>query len=621
VRAVKIVALVAFLYEVAFNAFLLSGSLGRLISSGDPDALLVTYRLGWSIWPGLVHARGLRIRSKDNNVEFDLRIEQCTFRCVLTDLLRRRFRVTWVTGDGIRFISRLRIEVPEATPRRLDAIPRIEGLEEVPFKGRDKGPPDDAHYDLWTIVLDSVEARGVSEVWIDSFRYAGHADVFGGFMLEPTRWASVGPGVAYFRDGAVTTANVPIATDLRGVMRTTVDGFDPRQTGGAEVLHQASGSLSLDVRIPSVAFVNRLLDGDDVKLTGGAGSARVQVALDHGHLASPTLVVANVRDAHVSAADLTGGGDLDVSLATSHSEGETALEGQLALTKVQLAPSRPAASGAAPVQVDRLEGRLRSTDLDLVDRPLADAALSARLNSAQVPDVSIVEAWLPAGGSVKVLGGAGTVSAALDLAKGEAHGGAALDFSGLRASLGENESLGGAIKAQLELRRWDLATGAIDVSGTRLEVRDLQATGGTEGWWANLTVPSSLVGLRGKTSVRSNLVADARDTRPFVAAILTSAHAPPWLIPVLTSGNLHVTAQVAMAGDRLDVRDLVATAGALRLDGTFVKQGDKSRATALVGCGGVNVALETRDGGTAVQLIDPGAWYQEHARENLVGGP
>jgi hypothetical protein len=408
-------------------------------------------------------------------------------------------------------------------------------------------------------------------------------------------------------------------------MRTTIDAFDPRQTGGEQVLHQASGSLTVDAKIPGVAFVHRWLDGDDVRITGGAGSARIQVALDHGRMASPTRVVAEVRDVDVSAPSVNGQGNLDLSFATSHTGGETALEGRLAATKVHLAPAGDAAeaavAGVAPVQVDRFEGSLRSTELDLVNRPLADAALSVRLHSAQVPDVRIVEAWLPPGGSVKLLGGAGTVSAALDLTKGVAQGGAALDFSGIRASLGQDESLGGAIKGQLELRRWDLSTGAADVSGTTLEVRDLQATGGTEGWWANLTVPSSLLGLRGKTSVRSNFVADARDTRPFVAALLASGHAPAWLIPILTGGNLHVTARVAMAGDRLDVRDVVATAGALRLDGTFVKQGDKSRAAALLGCGAVKVAVEARDGGTAVQLINPGSWYEEHARADLLDGP
>jgi hypothetical protein len=618
-RVVKIVALVAFLYEAAFNAFLLSGSLGHLITSGDPDALLVSYRLGWSVWPGLVHARGLRIRSKDNNVEFDLRIERCTFRCVLTDLMRRRFRVTSVTGDGIRFISRMRIEVPDATPRTLEALPRIEGLEEVPFKGADRPPPDDAHFALWTIELDRVEARNVTEVWIEAFRYAGHADIYGGFMLEPTRWASVGPGVAYFHGGEITTAKDVIATDVHGEIRATIDGFDPRETGGSEILHKASGEIALDMKIPSVSFAHRWVD-ESVHVGGGAGSAQIHVSLDHGRLISPTRFVAGVHGVNVTASKITGAGDLDLSIATSQGApgASTTLDGHVALTKAHVGA---AGSDIAPVRMDRFEAHVRSSELDLVERPFSDAALSARLPSAQVPDARIVDEWLPSGGSMHVLAGLGTVSAAVDLAGGVAHGGAALDFDGLKAAFGTDESIGGAFKAQLELRRWELASGAADVSGTRLEVRNLQATGGTEGWWANVTVPSSFLGLRGKTSLRSNLVADARDTRPFVAALLMSAHAPDWLIPVVTGGNLHMTAQVAMAGDRLDVHDLVATAGALHLDGTFVKRGDRSRAVALVGSGPLNVALETRDGGTAVQLIDPGNWYRKHASSDVADGP
>lgn len=598
----------AFLYEAALNVFLLSGGLGRLITSGDPDALLVSYRSGWSLWPGYVEARDLRIRSKDNNIEFDLRIDRCAFRCSLVDLLRRRFRVEWVRGDGVRFLSRMRIPQSEAKPRTVEALPPIEGLEAVPIKGPETPPPDNAHYNLWTVELDRVDARGVREVWLDTLRFVGDADAYGGFYLRPTRWASVGPATAIVRSGAIRSGADVIGEQLHGRLRVTVDGFDPRATHGSAVLHQASAELAMAARVPSLVFLRRWVDVD---VKGGEGRAQIDLRMDHGRLTAGADVSLEARGVLVSSKSVTAVADVDLSATTVAEGGHDVLQ---ALGLIRAAHVAAVGLDAAPISAERAEVRVRSADLDLVDRPFADATVVARAPAVKIADARIVDAWLGKGSSVGVRAGAGTLAASFEMARGVARGAATLAVDGLRADLGHEEAVDGALRAHLDLRRWDVASGAADISGSSLELREVRATGGTEGWWANLELGSGALALHAPTSFRSNVIVQARDTRPFVSALFNAEHVPSWLVPVVTGDDLRLKAELHVAPERLDVHDLAATAGALHLDGTFTKRGQRSRALALVGSGALNVALDTGGGGLALQLIDPGSWYRDRAR-------
>jgi hypothetical protein len=597
------------------NTFLLSGALGRLLSQ-NPDTVLVEYRSGWSVVPGFVHARNLRIRSKDGHVEFDLRIDRCSFHVALTDLLRKRFHVLHVHGTGVSFVERFRIDPGMATPERLAAIPRIEGLEAVPLKGPETPAPDDAHYNLITVALDDVDAESVREVWLDTVRFQGDAHVVGGFFLRPIRWASVGPATAYVRSGRVTMGADVVAGDLQGRLDTTVDGFDPRVTAGADVLRRTSVRVAFDAGFPGLDALHRFVPAG-MEIHGGAGRARMDVRVDHGRIAPQSHVDADARgvDVRMVAARVSIEGTLHLAADTTAVAPGASMQGVVTLSSMSIA-----ARGfeSVPVRVARADLSIRSSELDLVEHPLSDAEESVRLPVAQIPDARFVDAWMTDASPLHVRSGRGTFGAEIDIARGSGTGTALLALDDARVDAGPTESFAGKVRAEVALRRWNVASGHLDLSGSRVEVLGVTATGGTENWWANVKFPVSEIDLRGSPVCRAHVVVEARDTRPLATAFIAAKGLPDWLTPLASADDLRATAQVQInaAAQALDIRDLGATAGPFRLQATLSRRGDASHLIAAVGAGPLQVGIESVNGDTHLELAGVDGWYEERAREH-----
>jgi hypothetical protein len=609
-RTFLIVAAVALLYEGAFNTFLLSGGLGRLLSQ-TPDTVLVEYASGWSVIPGFVHARNLRIRSKDGHVEFDLRIDRCSFRVALTDLLRKRFHVLHVHGTGVSFVERFRIDPGMATPERLEAIPRIEGLEAVPLKGPETPAPDDAHYNLVTVALDDVDAESVREVWVDTVRFQGDAHVVGGFFLRPIRWASVGPATAYVRSGRVTIGADVVAGDLQGRLDATVDGFDPRVTSGADVLRRTSVRIACDAGFPGLDAWRRFAPSG-VEISGGAGRVHTDLRVDHGRIAPQSHVDADARGVDVRVARVSIDGALHLAADTTAGDRGASMRGVLTLAQMSIAVRGFA---SVPVRVDRADVTIGSSELDLVEHPLSDAEESMRLPVAQIPDARIVDAWMTDASPVHVRGGRGTFGADIDIVRGSGTGTALLALDDARLDIGPSESFAGHVRAELAIARWNVAGGQLDLSGSRVEVLGVSATGGTANWWANVKFPVSEFDLRASPVWRAHVVVEARDTRPLASAFIAAKGLPDWLTPLASADDLRVTAQVQLnaAAQALDIRDLGATAGPFRLQATISRRGDASHFIANVGAGPLQVGIESVNGDTHLELAGVDDWYEERA--------
>jgi hypothetical protein len=605
-RAAIALAVVASLYEVAFNVFLGSGALSRLISA-DPDVVLVTYDHGWSIVPGYVHARGLRIRSKDSNVEFDLHIDRCMFHFAPTALLRRNFHVYWVTGDGVTFRARQRPDPGEATAKRLAELPPIEGLEPVPIRGASKPGPDDAHYNLFTVELENVDAQATREIWVNELHFTGDARVTGAFYLRPIRWAWVGPAAAELHSGQLGVGDDVWAKPIAGLLAVTIRGFDPRVAEGKDVLHGTSAHVELHASLPDLVFVRRWLEESAWRIHGGKGEALVDLHLAEGRLASPSKLEVDAARIVVEDKDLTVEGDAHASATISDAEGADRLD---AVVTVKHADASLRGAPGAAVRANNAEARFSTSHLDLADRPLADPTVSVRVPSVDIPDARIANGALPAGGSVQVEGGGGTLGGEVDLADGVAHGGVLLALDHLRLRLGKT-AVTTNLRAHAVLREGHGEAGTFDWSGSQLDLNDVEANGAEPDWWGTVALLSGVlvIGQNG-ASFRAHVEAKARDTGPILGVAVADAGVPAWAAKVLAAPSFHASADVHLATGVMAVRDLVATAGSLRLDGALYRSGAHSDLVALVDAPVVTVGVEEDQDGTHVQLLGARDWYR-----------
>jgi hypothetical protein len=460
-------------YLVAMNAFLAT-PLFDLVINATPDAVKVHYTRGWSFFPTRIHARGLSIRGTDSHVEWILRLDEVTFDCSLAALARKEFHVTRARGSGVTFRLRMKEESPAATRERVSQLPPIDSLDPVAFKP--SVPPyagtwDDAAWHLWTIRLDDTIAEHTREIWIENGRFEGDARIAGRFYLRPIRAADIGPAHVDVSRGSALLDGRTVADALLASVDFTLDRFDPRVAGSADLLHDVSLSVDARTEIPDLDAVALRLP-DSGQLRGKVEIPRLALRIakgvirDGSHLDAHATQILATSAAHV----VSGGLDVTVDVAKDRLALKATLDG----LDGDLALSVPSATLSAD-----------SAALDLAD-PFTDLHGVADVPDAELAHAERLRDYLPAGSPLAVARGRLRASAHVEAWRGEerARGSVHLEGRDLDVVTRSLRVRGGAdLEASVGSYRWD-TNRASDVRGG-IDV--------TEGWVAPKGSPDAPV--------------------------------------------------------------------------------------------------------------------------------
>ncbi|HEY2739162.1 MAG TPA: hypothetical protein VGK45_12215, partial [Thermoanaerobaculia bacterium] len=144
-------------YLAGANLFL-NTPLGPWVVNRRPQTVRVTWRRAWTVLPGDVRVRGLRIEGHTARVDWWITAERGQGWIDLPGLFVRRFRVRGFTGEGIRSAT-VRRQIGAHRPRR----------------------PPPLH--PWRIEMPGVVLTAVREIVWNGFRLEGDGTARGGFSL------------------------------------------------------------------------------------------------------------------------------------------------------------------------------------------------------------------------------------------------------------------------------------------------------------------------------------------------------------------------------------------------------------------------------------------------------
>jgi hypothetical protein len=456
-------------YVVGMNVFL-STSLFEKAVDADPMTIDVHYRRAWSVWPGLIHARDLSIRSRDSNVEFMLRIDQVRFRVSFVGLARQRFEASHVRGTGVSLRLRQRLDSWDLTPEHLAGLPPIEGLSAVPVRPYRQcalADQSDADYHLWTIDLEDVQAHDTREVWIDQNQLDGAMAIDGRFYLKPIRAVEIGPLEATVHDVRFASAGTPWFEGLDGKAGLTLPRFDPRPAGDgllrALKVHAGMRGVAPDVgRLP-------LPLPDGIQAHGAAEVRVIDARFEDGTLRAGTHVEAFAPGLFAERGEdrITGALSVDGDVTQQHERVELhALVGEGRLSR----------GGQTAVVVPRLTAAADFSRLAM-DRPVTGVHVAVDSPDVDMPDLRALALYLPDDGDVKVARGHARADlqaeAWLDEARATGHASMQADDVDAQAGnlrlRGEGELEAKATVASYEWRASRLAVDAEAKLGARLE--------------------------------------------------------------------------------------------------------------------------------------------------------
>jgi hypothetical protein len=255
--------------------------------NGTPQQLLLEYD-GASSWiPGVLRIRGLSMRGSDSNVQWFFRMEKATITVSLLDLFRKRFHATRVRAEGLVFRLREKEKKSETSAAHAALLPPIAGFSDPPLATAEAEPPPASKTALkkfWTVQVEDLVADPAPDIWVEIYRFRGHARITGGFTLHPHDRVRIGPAAVEFLSGGFLLGpEQPILSAASGHGDCDIDAFEPDAVRGQEVWRKISGNIRFEGRLEDIRFLNHYLrHAPDPRLSGGGGKAHFNLRFDHG---------------------------------------------------------------------------------------------------------------------------------------------------------------------------------------------------------------------------------------------------------------------------------------------------------------------------------------------------
>jgi hypothetical protein len=473
-----VVALEA-LYLVAANGILNFGGLPKLF--GSTESVKAEISSGWTIFPGALHVRGLRITIQDYNVESTIEMDRADVVLRLRELPWHVFHAQKVRGSGLVFRFRNHVAPESKDLPRVRALPPIRGMEDPPvYKAWvPEAPMPDAEYHLWTVHIEDVDVR-VDEMWVEQFRYRGRARAVGAFRLKPARNLWVGPASLELEPGRIAAGGLDALTGFAGRIDCTIHPFDVRVPQGLEVLRDISTKIRLHGDIADGQFVDLFLPPSARAHVEQKGAkVTIDVGLDHGVFTASSRVLVAGDSLHIQVGEVSADASGPWSIALL---GDGKAGGGRAAAVVSRATLKRRGFDAPPMTIRDASAGATSTSLDATQSwGVRGAELT--VGALVAPDLRVLNPLRL--GSVRLRSGAGVLHGHVVDSGGVLSGAGSVELRQAVVDAGQTEIRGSAsLKATAKAFDEHRRTGAFDIEVQGSEISAAAVSGDCP--WADI---------------------------------------------------------------------------------------------------------------------------------------
>ena len=595
-------------YVLASNGLLASSFFLSSIN-GNSQSLRIGYDSAWSIWPGVVHVRGFRFRLQDNNIQLYFKLDEARVRVRLTSLTHRLFKANQVEGRGLEFHLRQRRPGRPPAVDELSRLPPVPGLEIA----SPRQPPEPVNRKaLWKIELADIHIARVREIWIESYRFRGDAEVAGGFHISPLELVWVNPARLLVREGKVWMGQVPMATHLRGEVNGHIRLFHDGEVPGWTLFHFVTAQVHLACDLSALKALDYPLQSVKwLSFAVGKGHFDTRFALEEGRLLAGSRLRLDARELelHARRQKIVGEGTADMRVTSSSARFAVALR-------------KFALSSDGPGKMPFLEGEHAEILVSTRELRLPEAFSRVDLR-VSVPDARLVslerlEDFVPKESGIRLRGGHGTFSA--EIATSYAHPGRDRGKMTARIKDAQVELAHVGYRADVDLMGLlsggDIRRGRLEIAGTQLSLSGLQVL--TPGfsrdpdspqWWGLLQLPHGEIALGKTIAISGRSEVTGKNARPIL--VLMGDSVPGIVKGILSFDNLSGQADFSLDDKRLFVEKAVATGGATRIRGWIRELGERRNGEALLEYGPLRAGLEIANDKVSLKLFDPERWYKE----------
>ncbi|MDQ6894982.1 MAG: hypothetical protein M3167_20200 [Acidobacteriota bacterium] len=216
-------------------------------------------------------------------------------------------------------------------------------------------------------------------------------------------------------------------------------------------------------------------------------------------------------------------------------------------------------------------------------------------------------------GEPRLEGGAGTGRASVDIEKGRGKGNISLGSRGLTAAY-RKANLRGNLTARIRLDDWDFEHDAIDFSGSRIELTDIDAREpgpDSTSWSGRFDLKTAKLRSGVTPPLDTQLFVHCRDARPLFT--LFNVGLPGWVRGLLKLEGFDAHARVGLGPKYTRIQGLEGTGGSFRIRGRYLERRDDEDGAFLIESGALSVGVGIEHGMPSLKLIGAQKWFEAEA--------
>jgi hypothetical protein len=271
-------------YPVGGTLVLSTGLFERLMRS--EDLRIEIDKPAWTLWPGHIHVAGARV-FVNGETQFILGAKNLLIHVNLFPLVKKRLRVTKITGDDVRYFMRVQVEDSKGIERRLAAYPPLEGLPGDPTLSKKKAQNKEEREGDFTVDTDGIDIS-IAELWFMEYHYVGPGKLTGGFLIGPNKMRvntsvqELGPGELRFGKDQV------VLEDFAGRIQAQIPELNPMEHADESFLELVTSDVELKGNTTTLEPVGAY--ATSVTVREGQGPFEARVVLDKGRLGETSKI-------------------------------------------------------------------------------------------------------------------------------------------------------------------------------------------------------------------------------------------------------------------------------------------------------------------------------------------
>ena len=485
-KAIVFLIMVEVAYLVLVNAALRIPATQTLVNMVRPEKFSISWGRAWSWYPFRVHVQGLAVNGQSRSQQWQLDVRELSGSIAVVPLIFKRAWIRDVKATDIDYRQRPRLKADKDYSAVMRFFPTIDGREVTPAitTPRQKKRP-------WHIEVDDIRAVGRHAFWVYQARGSAEGELAAdlSFQTQGGPFSLDGRHVDLKLDPLFLNGEQEVFT--RGAVAGAVDfaPFIPRQNKGAALLQFLSLDVDVDFDLNSLQFINLFLLNLDGVSVDGNGQVQGRLRYERGNILTGTGLSVDARDLLVDILShrIEGAGGVDLNLGpqtkelfdlTFHYEG---------LKLYRIGGPGTLLSG----QGLRLSIGGNGRVLRDPDKPNATRSLTLVIDDLSIPDLSLLQRYLPEKWPFKLHGGSGNLNGMAHISPTAL----AVDFT-----LGSDSAdlalrdyrFDTSLELALKLDNPDVNTRSTDVSGSYIRLSDahLRREGDeqVEPWDASLVI-------------------------------------------------------------------------------------------------------------------------------------